>query len=348
MRPSSGSSGSSGQDAVGTSYALLWQVDLSELAIEGDNEVTLRYSGLGNLMYQLVASYHLPWAESEPSAGPVSIDVVYDKTQLAVNDTVTVTVTVTLHDASQRGMILVDLGRPPGFTLAAEDLAALRAGVTVVAGGAVRDVQRDAAGGRVAGVLGARVVVVAREDRPAGLAGAAHADVAHGAGVAVVALERVGRELAAAVRRAGVRRAAVLVVAGHRVARQTPFRQRSLSLPSSPSSQAPDTWVHSSVATATSQTTQSSPAGAAPSLAQTPSTRQCPAWSVQTQPPTPSQASSVQSLPSSQTWAVPVHVPPSRWSPRVHGSPSSQASPPPVRPLTREDQARGRPVGRSR
>jgi len=105
---------------------VLWQVDLSELTIEGDNEVTLRYSGLGNLMYQLVASYNLPWEESAPSEGPVSISVEYDKTQLAVNDTVTVTVTVTLHDASQRSMVLVDLGRPPGFTLATDDLAALR------------------------------------------------------------------------------------------------------------------------------------------------------------------------------------------------------------------------------
>jgi len=110
---------------------VLWQVDLSELTIEGDNEVTLRYSGLGNLMYQLVASYNLPWEESAPSDGPVSISVEYDRTQLAVNDTVTVTVTVTLHDAGQNGMILVDLGRPPGFTLHTEDLASLRADGTI-------------------------------------------------------------------------------------------------------------------------------------------------------------------------------------------------------------------------
>ena len=107
---------------------VLWQVDLSAYAIEGDNDVTLRYSGLGNLMWQLVGSYHIPWdVAGEPDQGPVTIEVSYDKTQLQVNDTVTVSVSVTLHDATQTGMILVDLGRPPGFTLLTEDLAALRA-----------------------------------------------------------------------------------------------------------------------------------------------------------------------------------------------------------------------------
>jgi hypothetical protein len=111
---------------------VLWQVDLSGLAIEGDNEVELRYAGVGNLMWQLVSSYHVPWEiVGEPAEGPVSIDVAYDRTQLAVNDTVTVTVTVTLHDAAQSGMILVDLGRPPGFTLHTEDLANLRSEGTI-------------------------------------------------------------------------------------------------------------------------------------------------------------------------------------------------------------------------
>jgi hypothetical protein len=106
---------------------VLWQVDLSPLTIEGDNEVTLRYSGIGNLMYQIVSQYNVPWEGAQPAQGPLDIQVVYDKTQLAVNDTVTVTVTVTLHDPNETSMVLVDLGRPPGFTLRAEDLAELRA-----------------------------------------------------------------------------------------------------------------------------------------------------------------------------------------------------------------------------
>ena len=111
---------------------VLWQVDLSELAVEGDNEVAIHYSGLGNLMYQVVAVYYLPWSMCEPDrGGPITIEVDYDRTQLAVDDTVTVTVTVTNHDPTQTGMVLVDLGRPPGFTLHAEDLAALRAAGTI-------------------------------------------------------------------------------------------------------------------------------------------------------------------------------------------------------------------------
>ena len=111
---------------------VLWQVDLTELAIEGDNDIEITYSGLGNLMYQVVATYYLPYDDAGPPAeGPVSITVEYDKTTLAVDDTVTVTVSVTNHDETQTGMILVDLGRPPGFTLHTEDLAALREAGTI-------------------------------------------------------------------------------------------------------------------------------------------------------------------------------------------------------------------------
>ncbi len=106
---------------------VMWQLDLSPQTVSGDNELELSYEGVGNLMYQVVASYHLPWAAAgEPAQGPVTIEVEYDKTTLAVDDTVTVNVTVTNHDPSLRGMMLVDLGRPPAFHLHTEDLAALR------------------------------------------------------------------------------------------------------------------------------------------------------------------------------------------------------------------------------
>lgn len=111
---------------------VLWQVDLSERAVEGENRVEVTYTGIGNLMYQVVSTYYLPWDLTEPDAnGPLTIEVEYDKTELAVNDTVTVNVTVTNSDPLLAGMVLIDLGRPPGFTLATEDFEALRAAGTI-------------------------------------------------------------------------------------------------------------------------------------------------------------------------------------------------------------------------
>jgi uncharacterized protein YfaS (alpha-2-macroglobulin family) len=67
----------------------------------------------------------LPWDKVPPA--PVSeelldIDLSYDRTRLAVNDTVTVNVGVKLNQAGVVKMALVDLGLPPGFTVLTEDL----------------------------------------------------------------------------------------------------------------------------------------------------------------------------------------------------------------------------------
>ena len=56
----------------------------------------------------------------------VSIDVAYDRTELAVNDTVNVKVTVSLNQPGGKAeSALIDLGLPPGFSVQAEDLDAL-------------------------------------------------------------------------------------------------------------------------------------------------------------------------------------------------------------------------------
>jgi uncharacterized protein YfaS (alpha-2-macroglobulin family) len=55
----------------------------------------------------------------------VSIDVTYDRTELAVNDTVGVEVVVSLNQPGRADWALIDLGLPPGFAVEAEDLAAL-------------------------------------------------------------------------------------------------------------------------------------------------------------------------------------------------------------------------------
>ena len=81
-------------------------------------------------MYQVSGSYYLPWdvlPEYPQLTGGtelVDIDLRYDRTELAVNDTVSVEVVVTLQEG-QAESALIDLGLPPGFSVETQDLAAL-------------------------------------------------------------------------------------------------------------------------------------------------------------------------------------------------------------------------------
>ena len=88
-------------------------------------------------MYQVTGSYYLPWErlslypELIGGGDLVAIDVAYDRTELAVNDTVAVEVTVTLSEGAEAAgpavaeQAIIDLGLPPGFEVETEDLAQL-------------------------------------------------------------------------------------------------------------------------------------------------------------------------------------------------------------------------------
>jgi uncharacterized protein YfaS (alpha-2-macroglobulin family) len=79
-------------------------------------------------MYQVATSFYLPWDQVPPEPEMerlITIDVAYDRTALAVNDTVTVDVGVKLNKEGVVKMALIDLGVPPGFTVLAEDLSRL-------------------------------------------------------------------------------------------------------------------------------------------------------------------------------------------------------------------------------
>ncbi len=105
-----------------------------QIEVEGGGPST--GSGEVNLMYQVATRYYLPWDQvpPEPEAKElITIDVDYDRTALAVNDTVTVDVGVKLNPfdfaqgkpTSVVKMALIDLGVPPGFTVLTEDLSRL-------------------------------------------------------------------------------------------------------------------------------------------------------------------------------------------------------------------------------
>jgi hypothetical protein len=91
----------------------------------GQNQVQIDLVGGGNLMYQVTTHHYLPWDQvpATPTEEElITIDVDYDRTDLAVNDEVTVGVGVRLNQPGMVKMALIDLGVPPGFTVLTEDL----------------------------------------------------------------------------------------------------------------------------------------------------------------------------------------------------------------------------------
>ena len=94
----------------------------------GENVVDIALQGGGNLMYQVATRYYLPWDQvpAVPAADEwITIDLRYDRTALAVNDTVTMDVTATLNRAGIVKLGIIDLGVPPGFSVQEEDLRLL-------------------------------------------------------------------------------------------------------------------------------------------------------------------------------------------------------------------------------
>lgn len=99
-------------------------VTFSDRPFEGENRVEIAVEGEGDLMYQVTAEYYLPWKYVAEEAGEAAtIEVAYDRTELAMNDEVNVSVEVALNVPDLvANMMLVDLGIPPGFEVLAEDL----------------------------------------------------------------------------------------------------------------------------------------------------------------------------------------------------------------------------------
>ncbi len=104
------------------------QVALTPFLKPGNNQVSLKYSGNGSLLYQVSGRYYTPWTEEARPIGrlePLSIAVVYDKRSLVQDDIAHVAVTV--HNNTERiaEMPLIDIGIPPGFDVIPDQLAAL-------------------------------------------------------------------------------------------------------------------------------------------------------------------------------------------------------------------------------
>ena len=101
------------------------QVRFDDLQPGRAYDLALSVSGKRGVQYQVITEYYVPWSDvaKEPAGErALRIDVTYDRSEITVNDTVGVTAEVELLAEGQAGMVLVDLGVPPGFTPLSEDL----------------------------------------------------------------------------------------------------------------------------------------------------------------------------------------------------------------------------------
>ena len=106
---------------------LTYLIDLRP-SLQDLNEISITSSGEGSLLYQIVIEEYIPW-EEQVEEGELILDVEYDSTDIAVNDAITATLTVSYTgSAPQIKMVLVDLKAPVGFSFDAAEFDALMEG----------------------------------------------------------------------------------------------------------------------------------------------------------------------------------------------------------------------------
>ena len=106
---------------------VMQQVDLSAQVTRGEHQLVITDRTGTATGYQATLVYHVPGADRAQGGEPLSIQLVYDKTALVVDDRVKATATVTNRTTVAAPMVIVDLPIPAGFVVEAEDLEALRA-----------------------------------------------------------------------------------------------------------------------------------------------------------------------------------------------------------------------------
>ena len=102
---------------------VFYQFELKDYIQRGmGNNVKVSFEGEGSLMYQIVWGHYEEGEPTENPQSPLEIEVIYDKTHLAVDDIVNVTATIKNISSLPAPMVLVDLGIPPGFDVLTDSL----------------------------------------------------------------------------------------------------------------------------------------------------------------------------------------------------------------------------------
>jgi hypothetical protein len=103
------------------------QIDLSSLITEGSHRLALTDRSQSATGYQVSLVHYLPGSDQRREQEPLSIELGYDRTELAVDDTATATATVVNNMSEPAPMVILDLPIPAGFAIQPEDLADLTA-----------------------------------------------------------------------------------------------------------------------------------------------------------------------------------------------------------------------------
>jgi uncharacterized protein YfaS (alpha-2-macroglobulin family) len=100
-------------------------LDLSKHLKPGANSIELTELSRTAAGYQVVFRYHLPEAKKEENKEPLTIQIDYDHTELALGETVRAKATVLNRLPQTAPMVMLDLPIPPGFVANMETFAQL-------------------------------------------------------------------------------------------------------------------------------------------------------------------------------------------------------------------------------
>lgn len=104
------------------------QIDLSAAVASGKHRVAIREPSATGTGFLATLAYHVPGKDRRAASEPLSIELDYDKTTLAVDDQVRVMATVTNRMADPAPMVILDLPIPAGFAVETADFDASRQG----------------------------------------------------------------------------------------------------------------------------------------------------------------------------------------------------------------------------
>lgn len=101
---------------------ITYLIDLRDY-LKNSTKVTIQASGKGTILYQIYHEEYIPWDKAGmEQPGELMLEVTYNTTNIAVNDTINATVTLQYRgNATIIRMLLIDLRAPTGFSFIEED-----------------------------------------------------------------------------------------------------------------------------------------------------------------------------------------------------------------------------------